>query len=155
LENNFKLIISLDCGIKSAELIAYASSLQIDFIVCDHHLPDTELPPAIAILNPKQKDCSYPFKELCGCGIGFKLMQALSKAMSLPDESYLQYVDLAATAIAADIVPVTGENRILCFLWIKKINEEPCNGIRALLQLAGIKTKNLFKQSCIYSCPPN
>jgi single-stranded-DNA-specific exonuclease len=110
-ENGFTLIISLDCGIKSVELIAYAKTLGIDFIVCDHHLPDKELPPAVAILNAKQKDCSYPYKELCGCGVGFKLMMALASELGLPDESYLQYLDLVATAIAADIVPITGENR--------------------------------------------
>ena len=114
-ENGFTLIISLDCGIKSADLIAYAKELGIDFIVCDHHLPDEILPPAVAILNPKQKDCNYPYKELCGCGVGFKLMTALAEKLNLPDESVFEYLDLAATAIAADIVPMTGENRILAF----------------------------------------
>jgi len=138
-ENNFSLIISLDCGIKSVDLIAYAKSLGIDFIVCDHHLPEAELPPAVAILNPKQKDCNYPYKELCGCGVGFKLMQALSDAFNLPPESYLQYLDLVATAIAADIVPITGENRVLAFYGLKKVNEDPCMGIKALLQLAAMQ----------------
>ena len=87
-ENNFQLIISLDCGIKSVELIGYADTLGIDFIVCDHHLPDEELPPAVAILNPKQKDCNYPYKELCGCGVGFKLITALSQRLGLPEEEY-------------------------------------------------------------------
>lgn len=136
-EHNFSLIVSLDCGIKSTALIQYAKSLGIDFIVCDHHLPDEELPPAIAILNPKQKDCNYPFKELCGCGVGFKLMQALSQELNLPESSYLQFLDLVATAIAADIVPINGENRILAFHGVKKVNENPCTGIKALLELAG------------------
>lgn len=138
-ENAFTLIISLDCGIKSVDLIAYAKTLGIDFIVCDHHLPDKELPPAIAILNPKQKDCPYPYKELCGCGVGFKLMMALAEKLGLPEESYLTYLDLVATAIAADIVPITGENRTLAFLGLQKVNENPCAGIRALMQLAGIQ----------------
>lgn len=139
-EHNFSLIISLDCGIKSNDLIAYAKSLGLDFIVCDHHLPDAELPPAIAILNPKQKDCEYPYKELCGCGVGFKLITALSQKLKLPEQEYTKYLDLVATAIAADIVPLTGENRVLAFYGLKKINEEPCPGIKALIQLSGIKS---------------
>ena len=140
-ENGFTLIISLDCGIKSVELIAYAKTLGIDFIVCDHHLPDKELPPAIAILNPKQVDCAYPYKELCGCGVGFKLMMALSEELGLPDSNYLNYLDLVATAIAADIVPITGENRVMAFYGLKKVNENPCSGIMALMQLAGVQKK--------------
>jgi len=137
--NNFSLIISLDCGIKSTELIAYAKTLGIDFIVCDHHLPDTELPPAVAILNPKQIDCNYPYKELCGCGVGLKLIQALCETWQKPDAEYLEYLDLAATAIAADIVPLTGENRIIAYYGLKKVNENPCMGIKALLQLSGLQ----------------
>ncbi|SJZ43703.1 single-stranded-DNA-specific exonuclease RecJ [Sediminibacterium ginsengisoli] len=136
-ENGFTLIISLDCGIKSVELIQYAKELGIDFVICDHHLPGAELPAAVAILNPKQADCPYPYKELCGCGVGLKLMMALSRQLQLPDESYLRYLDLAATAIAADIVPITGENRIIAFHGLKKVNENPCAGIKALMQLAG------------------
>ena len=133
------LIISLDCGIKSTDLIAYAKTLGIDFIVCDHHLPDKVLPEAVAILNAKQPDCTYPYKELCGCGVGFKLMQALAEKLQLPDSSYLQYLDLVATAIAADIVPMTDENRILAYYGVKKVNENPCPGIKALMNLAGVK----------------
>ena len=140
-ENNFSLIISLDCGIKSIELIAYAKTLGLDFIVCDHHLPDDELPPAIAILNPKQKNCNYPYKELCGCGVGFKLITALSQRLNIPETEYLTYLDLVATAIAADIVPLAGENRVLAFYGLKKINEDPCAGIKALVQLSGIEKK--------------
>ncbi|TKK71981.1 single-stranded-DNA-specific exonuclease RecJ [Ilyomonas limi] len=139
IENNFSLIISLDCGIKSYNLISYAKEKGIDFIVCDHHLPDDLLPPAAAVLNPKQKDCTYPYKELCGCGVGFKLMQALSEELGLPPSAHLQYIDLVATAIAADIVPITGENRILAYYGLQKINSNPCNGIKALLQLAGMQ----------------
>jgi len=138
-ENGFTLIISLDCGIKSIELIAYAKTLGIDFIVCDHHLPDKELPVAIAILNAKQSDCNYPYKELCGCGVGFKLMQALTERLQLPEESYLQYLDLVATAIAADIVPLTGENRVLAFYGLKRVNENPCPGIKAIIKLAAVQ----------------
>lgn len=137
-ENGFTLIISLDCGIKSADLIGYAKSMGIDFVVCDHHLPDAILPPAIAILNPKQHDCAYPYKELCGCGVGFKLMTALAERLNLPPESALVYLDLLATAIAADIVPMTGENRILAFHGLIKANTNPNFGIKALAKLSGL-----------------
>lgn len=140
-QNNFTLIISLDCGIKSADLIAYAATLGIDFIVCDHHLPDTILPPAVAILNPKQNDCPYPYKELCGCGVGFKLITALAQRYRIPEEKYLCYLDLVATAIAADIVPITGENRTLAYYGMEQINTAPCAGIKALIYLGGIKNK--------------
>jgi len=140
-ENGFTLIISLDCGIKSIDLISYAKQLGIDFIVCDHHLPDEELPPAIAILNPKQKNCNYPYKELCGCGVGFKLISALASQFDLTDEDVYEGLDLVATAIAADIVPMTGENRILAFYGLKKANENPNNGIKALGLLSGLKTE--------------
>ena len=133
------LIISLDCGIKSVDLVDYAKQKGIDFIVCDHHLPDKILPNAIAILNAKQVDCTYPYKELCGCGVGFKLMQALAEKLQLPDSSYLQYLDLVATAIAADIVSMTGENRIMAYYGVKKVNENPCAGIKALMILSGVK----------------
>lgn len=152
-ENNFGLIISLDCGIKSVELIAYAKELGIDFIVCDHHLPDHELPDAVAILNPKQKDCNYPYKELCGCGVGFKLMQALSEELNLNETGYLNYIDLVATAIAADIVPITGENRILAFYGLKKVNENPCPGIKALMQLAFMQ-KEMFLNNLVFIIAP-
>lgn len=137
-ENNFSLVISLDCGIKSADLIAYAKTLGIDFIVCDHHLPDEVVPDAVAILNPKQRDCTYPYKELCGCGVGFKLIQALAPQFSLSDNDVYEFLDLLATAIAADIVPMTGENRIMAFHGLKKANENPNKGIKALMQLSGL-----------------
>lgn len=140
-ENNFSLIISLDCGIKSVDLISYAKDIGIDFIVCDHHLPDEEIPPAVAILNPKQKDCNYPYKELCGCGVGFKLITALATELNIDEEHYFCYLDLVATAIAADIVPMTGENRILAFYGLEKINSNPNPGIKALIFLGGIQKK--------------
>jgi single-stranded-DNA-specific exonuclease len=140
-ENDFTLIISLDCGIKSVDLITYAKDIDIDFIVCDHHLPDEEIPPAIAILNPKQLDCNYPYKELCGCGVGFKLITALATELNIDEEHYLCYLDLVATAIAADIVPMTGENRILAYYGLEKINSDPNPGIKALIFLGGIQKK--------------
>lgn len=139
--NGFTLIICLDCGIKSVELISYAKSLGIDFIICDHHLPGKTLPEAVAILNPKQQDCTYPYKELCGCGVGFKLISALAEHFSIEQENYFCYLDLLATAIAADIVPMTGENRILAFYGLKQINENPAPGIKALIRLGGIQHK--------------
>lgn len=153
-ENNFTLIISLDCGIKAVELIDYAQSLDIDFIVCDHHLPDTALPQAVAILNPKQKDCDYPYKELCGCGVGFKLMQALAETLQLPDDSYLEYLGMVATAIAADIVPITGENRVLAFYGLKKVNENPSTGIKALLDLAESKKEQIKISDLVFMIAP-
>ena len=139
--SGYSLIIALDCGIKSADLIAYAATLGIDFIICDHHLPDKILPAAVAILNPKQPDCHYPYKELCGCGVGFKIMTALAERHNLQPERVHEYLDLTATAIAADIVPMTGENRILAFHGLQKINENPNPGIAALIRLGNIQTR--------------
>lgn len=153
MNNGFSLIISLDCGIKSVDLIGYAKKIGIDFIVCDHHLPDAELPPAVAILNAKQKDCKYPFKELCGCGVGFKLITALAERLHLPNEAAFEYLDLVATAIAADIVPITGENRVLAYFGLKKANENPNNGIRALSQLGGL-TKKLHIHNLVFMIAP-
>lgn len=138
-EHGYTLMITLDCGIKSYDLIKYAQSLGIDVIVCDHHTPDKQIPPAVAILNPKQHDCNYPYKELSGCGIGFKLISALANKWGLPDESYLQYLDLVATSIAADIVPIDGENRVLAFYGLKKVNENPSLGIKTLMELSEVK----------------
>ena len=152
-ENEFTLIISLDCGIKSVDLVRYAKSSGIDFIICDHHFPDKELPDAVAILNPKQPLCNYPYKELCGCGVGFKLMTALAERLSLPDESYLCYSDLLATAIAADIVPMTGENRVMAFYGLQRVNKNPCNGIKALMQLAGVQ-KEMFITNLVFIIAP-
>ncbi len=152
-ENNFKLIISLDCGIKSVELVEYATSLGIDFIVCDHHLPDEVLPNAIAILNPKQPGCNYPYKELCGCGVGFKLITALAQHFSIDEAFYFCYLDLLATAIAADIVPMTGENRILAYHGLQQINTNPALGIKALIKLGGIQ-KELNINNVVFVIAP-
>ena len=136
--NGYTLMVTLDCGIKSVEMISYAKSLGIDIIVCDHHLPDAELPPAYAILNPKQADCKYPYKELSGCGIGFKLASALAMHWKQPMENVYKYLDLVATSIAADIVPLDGENRILAYYGVKRINESPCLAISTLKELGGV-----------------
>ncbi|HEU4632633.1 MAG TPA: single-stranded-DNA-specific exonuclease RecJ [Flavisolibacter sp.] len=152
-ENNYSLIVSLDCGIKSVELIHYAKGLGIDFIVCDHHLPDDELPSAVAILNPKQKDCRYPYKELCGCGVGFKLITALCQKMHLPEEVAFTYLDLVATAIAADIVSITGENRVLAYYGLKKVNTNPNFGIKALSHLSGYD-KELHINNLVFIIAP-
>jgi single-stranded-DNA-specific exonuclease len=151
--NGYTLIISLDCGIKSVDLITYAKELGIDFIVCDHHLPDDKLPPAVAILNPKQADCPYPFKELCGCGVGLKLITALSQHLNLPDTFIYEYLDLAAISIAADIVDMTGENRALAFYGLKKANENPNYGIKALKHLSGLE-KEIHITNLVFMIAP-
>ncbi|PBJ11119.1 single-stranded-DNA-specific exonuclease RecJ [Flavobacterium sp. ACN6] len=132
-DNGFSLIIALDCGIKSIDHIAYAKEKNIDFIICDHHRPGNILPDAVAILDPKREDCSYPYDELCGCGVGFKLIQALGQNRNETIEDLVPYLDLVATAIAADIVPITGENRVLAYFGLKVINSEPRPGIKALV----------------------
>ncbi|HTE28239.1 single-stranded-DNA-specific exonuclease RecJ [Flavitalea sp.] len=151
--NGFTLVISLDCGIKSVGLISYAKELGIDFIICDHHTPDPKLPEAVAILNPKQADCNYPFKELCGCGVGFKLITALAKEIGLEEETIYDYLDLVATAIAADVVPLMGENRVLAYFGLKKANENPNFGIMALKELSGFD-KELFITNLVFLIAP-
>ena len=132
-DNDFSLIIALDCGIKAIDKIAYASEKKIDFIICDHHKPGLEIPKAVAILNAKREDCNYPFDELCGCGVGFKLIQALGVSRNQTIEDFVPYLDLVATAIAADIVPMSGENRVLAYHGLKVINKSPRNGIKAII----------------------
>ena len=133
-DNDFSLIIALDCGIKAIDKVKYASEKGVDFIICDHHRPGKEIPKAKAVLDPKREDCDYPFKELCGCGVGFKLIQALSKKRGLEINDLLLYLDLVATAIGADIVPITGENRILAYHGLQVINNNPRPGFKAILQ---------------------
>lgn len=140
-ENNFSLVIALDCGIKANDKIDYANSKGIDFIICDHHLPGNELPKAVAVLDPKRNDCPYPFKELSGCGIGFKLIQAFAQQNGMPDEKYLQFLDLVCVSIGADIVPIVGENRILAWHGLQKVNTNPSLGLRKLIEVAGTKKK--------------
>jgi single-stranded-DNA-specific exonuclease len=132
-DNNFSLIIALDCGIKAIEKVSYATQKNVDFIICDHHKPGDEIPKALAVLNPKRVDCTYPYKELCGCGVGFKLVHALASRRGQTIEDIQQYLDLVATAIAADIVPITGENRILTYYGLEVINSNPRNGIKAII----------------------
>jgi single-stranded-DNA-specific exonuclease len=134
-ENNFSLIIALDCGIKAIDKVAFANEKNIDFIICDHHLPGSKLPEALAILDQKQADCPYPYKELSGAGIGFKLIQAFSIKNNLPEENCYTYLDLVVISIAADIVPITGENRVMAYYGLEKINSDPRPGIKALLNI--------------------
>lgn len=136
-ENNYTLMISLDCGIKANDLVQKAKDKGIDFIICDHHTPGKEIPNAIAVLDPKRRDCSYPYKELSGCGVGFKLIQAFASRNNISIDQVLEYLDLLAISIASDIVPITGENRVLAFYGLQKINVSPRPGIKALIELAG------------------
>jgi len=136
-ENGFTLIVALDCGIKSVDKIAYANTLGVDFIICDHHLPGEELPAAVAVLDPKRADCEYPFKELSGAGIGFKLIQAYAEKNDIPFSEVECYLDLVAISIACDIVHITGENRVLAHLGLSKINSNPCMGVKTLMEVAG------------------
>ena len=133
-DNDFSLIIALDCGVKAIDKVAYAREKGIDFIICDHHRPSDKLPDAIAVLDPKRDDCEYPFKELCGCGVGFKLIQALASKEGKTVEDLVEYLDLVATAIGADIVPITGENRALAYFGLQVINENPRTGFKAILK---------------------
>ena len=152
VDNNFSLIIALDCGIKALEKVNYASQKNIDFIICDHHKPGDKIPKAAAVLNPKRKDCSYPFDELCGCGVGFKLIQALASKRGQTLEDLTAYLDLVATAIAADIVPITGENRILTYFGLQVINSNPRNGIKAIIQ--GVKKNILTITDVVFIIAP-
>jgi single-stranded-DNA-specific exonuclease len=138
-ENGITLIIALDCGIKSKDKIEYATSLGIDFIVCDHHLPPKEIPNAAAVLDPKRPDCKYPFKELSGCGIGFKLLQAFTKKNNLPEDELIAYLDLVAVSIASDIVPMLGENRVLAYFGLQTLNNNPRKGFKALIEASNMK----------------
>jgi len=151
-DHNFSLIIALDCGIKAIEKVNYASQKNIDFIICDHHKPGNKLPKAVAVLNAKREDCSYHFDELCGCGVGFKLIQALASKRGQTLEDLTQYLDLVATAIAADIVPITGENRILTYFGLQVINSNPRNGIKAIIQ--GVKKKILTITDVVFIIAP-
>jgi single-stranded-DNA-specific exonuclease len=133
-DNNFSIIVALDCGIKAINKVSYATAKNIDFVICDHHKPGNKIPDAIAVLNPKRNDCSYPYDELCGCGVGFKLVQALASNRGQTIEHLTQYLDLVAIAIAADIVPMTSENRVLTYFGLQVINSNPRNGIKAIIQ---------------------
>lgn len=138
-ENGYSLVISLDCGIKANDKIDYANERGIDFIICDHHRPGDTLPKAFAVLDPKRADCTYPYDELSGCGVGFKLVQAIAQYNDIPFEELLQYLDLVAVSIASDIVPVTGENRILAYFGLQRLNKAPRPGFKAIVDLAEVK----------------
>ena len=149
-----KLIIILDCGIKAIKEIAYAKSLGIDFIICDHHVPDDELPDAVAILNPKRKDDSYPFKHLCGCGAGFKFMQAFAKNNGISFSRLIPLLDFCAVSIAADLVPVIDENRILAFHGLKQLNQNPSVGLKAIIDICGLSGRELSMSDIIFKIGP-
>jgi len=152
-ENGFTLIVALDCGIKSVDKVAYANTKNIDFIICDHHTPGDELPDAVAVLDPKRADCEYPYKELSGCGIGFKLIQAYAQKHDMPFEEVAQYLDLVVTSIACDIVHITGENRTLASHGLHKLNTQPSTGIKTLMDLAG-KTANYSIADIVFTIGP-
>jgi single-stranded-DNA-specific exonuclease len=151
-EQGATLVIALDCGIKSVDLIAKAKTEGIDFIICDHHTPGDEIPAAVAILNPKQSDCTYPYKELSGCGIGFKLAQACAEKLEIPFNPE-EYLDLVTVSIASDIVHMTGENRILAYFGLERINTNPCPGLKALIELSGVK-KELAINDLVFRLGP-
>ncbi|MBC8154446.1 MAG: single-stranded-DNA-specific exonuclease RecJ [Bacteroidetes bacterium] len=152
-DHDFTLIISLDCGIKSVERVAEASALGVDFIICDHHRPGAELPPAVAVLDPKRDDCEYPYKELSGCGVGFKLLQAFCQLKDIPMAQLYPYLDLVAVSIASDIVPITGENRVLAYWGLKQLNTSPRAGLKALIKVAGLH-KELDIMNVVFGLGP-
>ncbi len=153
-ENSYSLVIALDCGIKAVEKIDYANDKNIDFIICDHHTPGEKIPNAAAVLDPKRPDCRYPDKNLSGCGVGFKFMQAFSEKNKIPEEELYNFIDLTVVSIASDIVPVTGENRILAFYGLKKLNENPLTGLKTIKKTAGVKDKQLNISDCVFKIGP-
>ena len=154
VETGVKLIIVLDCGIKAVEEIAYAKERGIDFIICDHHVPDEVLPPAVAILNPKREDSTYPFKHLCGCGVGFKLMQAFAKNNGIPFSRLIPLLDFCAVSIASDLVPVEGENRILAFHGLKQLNQSCSIGLKAIIEICGSTGRELTMSDIVFKIGP-
>ena len=153
-ETGVKLVIVLDCGIKAVDEIAYAKEHGIDFIICDHHVPDEVMPPAVAILNPKRTDSSYPFKHLCGCGVGFKFMQAFAKNNGIPFSRLIPLLDFCAVSIAADLVPVEGENRTLAFHGLKQLNQSPCIGLQAIIEICGLSGRELTMSDIMFKIGP-
>jgi single-stranded-DNA-specific exonuclease len=153
-ENNISLVIALDCGIKAVEKIAYARAKKIDFIICDHHMPGDTIPDAAAILDPKQPGCNYPFKELSGCGVGFKMLQALSGKSDYSNEMLLKFLDLVVVSIASDIVPITGENRILAHYGLKQLSSDPCFGLKSIIKLAGINNRDITIDDIVFKLGP-
>ena len=153
-ENNFSLVIALDCGIKAMEKIKYAKEKNIDFIICDHHEPDNEIPKAVAVLDAKRKDCNYPFKELSGCGVGFKLLQAFAQKNNIPFETLIPYLDLVVVSIASDIVPIVDENRILARFGLEQLNKNPRIGLKKIIDIAGIKNKEIGISDIVFKIGP-
>ncbi|MFZ4581201.1 MAG: single-stranded-DNA-specific exonuclease RecJ [Paludibacter sp.] len=153
-DNGFKLVVALDCGIKAVEKIKYANQKGVDFIICDHHTPDAELPPAIAVLDSKRSDCTYPYKELSGCGVGFKLMQAFAIKNNIDFSNLTPLLDLVALSIASDIVPITGENRILAFFGLKQINTNPSIGLKSIIEVCGLADKELSISEIVFRIGP-
>ena len=153
-ENRFRLVIALDCGIKSIEKTQYAGTKGVDLIICDHHNPGEIIPNAVAVLDPKQPDCNYPYKDLSGCGVGFKLIQAFQSRMGLPFDDLKKYLDLVAVSIASDIVPITGENRILTFFGLIKLNENPSMGLQTIMNLSGIPNKSVSVEDIVFKIGP-
>lgn len=149
-ETGVKLIIVLDCGIKAIEEIEYAKSLGIDFIICDHHVPDTVLPPAVAILNAKREDATYPYEHLSGCGVGFKLMQAFARDNGIPQNRLTPLLDLCAVSIASDIVPIMGENRVLAYHGLRQINIKPSVGLKAIIEICGMTDREITMSDIIF-----
>ena len=152
-DNNFALIIALDCGIRAVNQVDYANKKGVDFIICDHHNPGEKVPEAVAILNPKQIDCNYPYKELSGCGVGFKLIQAFSKQNNIDFSEIMEYLDLLTVSIGADIVPMTGENRVFSFYGLQQINKTPRVGLKALMEIAN-KTKDVTITDVVFGVAP-
>lgn len=154
VQSNVSLIIILDCGIKANAQIARAKALGIDFIVCDHHMPDEELPKAVAVLNPKREDNTYPFRHLCGCGVGFKLMQAFAKSNGIPFSKLIPLLDFCALSIVADIVPMIGENRILCYNGLRQINSAPSTGLKAIIHVCGLDDREITISDITFKIGP-
>ncbi len=152
LDNDITLIVALDCGIKAIDKVAYAKGKGVDFIICDHHRPGDQLPDAVAVLDPKREDCTYPYKELCGCGVGFKLISALSRKRNEPFANLIPYLDFVVTAIAADIVPITDENRTLAYFGMQQINDAPRTGFKAIIQ--PLKKKELSITDVVFLIAP-
>jgi single-stranded-DNA-specific exonuclease len=154
IENKFTLVISLDCGIKAVEKVKYAKERGVEFIICDHHLPDDTLPQAVATLDPKREDCNYPFDDLCGCGVGFKLVQGYAQKFNIPFENIIPLLDLVVVSIASDLVLVTGENRILAFYGLKQLNEAPRRGLQSMIKLSGLERHIITIDDIVFKIGP-
>ena len=154
IDNGFTLVVALDCGIKAVEKIADARNRGLDFIICDHHNPDDEIPPAVAVLDPKRVDCQYPYKELSGCGVGFKLLQAFCQKNEIDQEEIYDLLDMVVVSIASDIVPITGENRVLAYYGLKKLNFNPSIGLQTIINLAGIGDTEITISDIVFKIGP-